>query len=96
MIDQKKFCENACELYFKYKHKHQTDDWEQEYFDAMWVLYDNKNEHCMIHLYYWDDETIGSATQSMLDDFTGKKILYSTSFDDEDLETTVVVAIVEK
>ena len=90
------FYRDSQDLYYKYKHRHQTDDWEQEYFDAMSVRYDTEEEMCLIHLYYWDDEDIGSVAQSILDDLQDKQLVLSNCFDDEENSTTVVVTIVEK
>ena len=94
--DSKQFVGDACDLYFKYKHKHQTDDWEQEYFDAMSARYDTDTEQCLIHLFYPDDDTIGSTAQGILDDLTGKTLLYATCFDDYESDTTVAVYITTK
>ena len=96
MNDYKQFYEDATELYFKKKYKHDTDDWEQEYFDLMSVKYDTDTEQCLIHLYYWDDDTIGSTAQGVLDDLLGKTLLRATCFDDEENDTTVVATIVKK
>ena len=96
MVNEKQFIEDACELYFKHRDRHQTDDWEQEYFDAMSVRYDSDHEQCLIHLYYWDDDTIGEVAQQVLESLVGKKLLYETCFDDDENSTTIVATIVEK
>ena len=90
------FYNDSQDLYYKYKHRHQTDDWEQEYFDAMSVRYDTEEEKCLIHLFYWDDDRIGSVAQDILDTLEDKKLVLSNCFDDEENETTVVAMIIEK
>ena len=94
--DYKYFVGDACELYFRYKKHHQTDDWEQEYFDAMSMRYDTDTELCLIHLFYADDESIGSVAQGVLDDLIGRTLLRATCFDDEESDTTVVVCMVAR
>lgn len=96
MINEKQFYADASDLYFKYRDRHQTDDWEQEYFDMMSVRYDTKDTECLIHLYYHDDDSIGEVAQGIIEDLTGKTVLLSTSFDDDDNDTTVVACIVKK
>lgn len=96
MINKKQFTADACDLYFKYKHKHQTDDWEQEYFNAMEAKYTTAEGQCIIHLYYHDDDTIPEVAQYMIEDLTGKTLIMATSFDDYDSDTTVVAMIAKQ
>ena len=96
MTRMTEFYNDSQDLYYKYKHRHQTDDWEQEYFDAMSVRYDTEEEKCLIHLFYWDDDRIGSVAQDILDTLEDKKLVLSNCFDDEENETTVVAMIIEK
>ena len=94
--DYKQFYEDACELYFKYRDEHPDEHWEQMYFDAMEDKYDTDTEQCLIHLFYWDDDTIGGVAQGVLEDLLGKHLLRATCFDDEYRETTIVATIVKK
>lgn len=94
--DYKQFYEDACELYFKHRDRHQTDDWEQEYFDDMESRYNTETEQCLIHLFYADDESIGDTAQGVLDDLLGKTLLRATCFDDTETDTTITVCIVKK
>lgn len=96
MVDFKKFYTTACDLYFQKKYHHETDDWEQEYFDAMEVCFNDDTQECLIHLFYADDENVGSAVQGVLDDLVGKKLITATCFDDEGLDCTVAVMLVKK
>lgn len=91
----KQFYEDACELYFKHRDS-KVDDWEQAYFDDMERRYNTETEQCLIHLYYADDETIGSTAQGVLDDLVGKTLVQATCFDDYETDTTVAVSIVKK
>ena len=90
------FEEDARDLYFKKKYKHDTDDWEQEYFDAMEVKYDTDTEFCGIHLYYWDDEDMTEMAKHILDDLMGRALLKGTVIEDEENQTTVVVTLSKK
>lgn len=94
--DYKQFYEDACELYFKHRDHHQTEDWEQEYFDDMDSRYDTETEQCLIHLFYADDDDNGTVSQGIIDDLVGKTLLCATSFDDTETDTTVVACIVKK
>lgn len=97
MKDYKQFYADACDLYFKYKDSwEQLDDWEQEYFNAMSDKYDTDTEQCWVHLYYWDDDTIGEVAQQVLESLVGKKLLCETCFDDEESGTTIVACVVKK
>jgi len=96
MVNYKQFYEDACDLYFKHKHKHQTDDWEQEYFDDMGAKYDNGEHMCLIHIFYSDDDTIGDVVQKTLEDLQGKKLITATCFDDESLDATIAVMLVQR
>ena len=90
------FVEFVHSQYFKIKHKHHSDDWEQEYFDTLDAKFETEKTEVVAHLYYWDDDTIGEIAEGILESLEGKKLLEFDCFDDDDNETTVVVGIVEK
>lgn len=96
MTTLKQFTADACDLYFQKKHKHQTDDWEQEYFDIMEAKYNTDKARCIIHLYYHDTDSIGDVAQFIIEDLTGKTLIMATSFDDYDSDTTVVAMITKQ
>ena len=90
------FVEFVHSKYFAIKHKHEHDDWEQQYFDTLNAELDTDTTQVLAEMFYWDDDTTGEIAQGVLDMLDGKKLLRYDCFDDEENETTIVVAIVEK
>lgn len=94
--EYKDFVEFVHSKYFAIKHKHGHDDWEQQYFDTLNAELDTDITQVLAEMFYWDDDTTGEIAQGVLDMLDGKKLLRYDCFDDEENETTIVVAIVEK
>lgn len=90
------FVEFVHSKYFAIKYRHESDDWEQEYFDALTVKYDTDKVQVLAEMFYWDDDTTGEIAHGILEMLKGKKLLDFDCFDDEENETTIVVARITK
>lgn len=97
-MEYKDFVEFVQNAYYQAKQDfadEKIEDWEQVFFDKLDDRFDTDTEDLLAHLYYDDDEDNCETAAQVLEDLMGRKLLRAFVFND-DLGTTVVVAITTK
>lgn len=78
------------------KHKENSEDWEQDYFNALDDELETENIQVSAKMFYDDDDTIEEIVEDITSKVKGQKVIDAASFYDEENVTSVVVLLLEK